>query len=354
LKKFLLVNENGSDNIGDHAINEGLKELLTESDCQFNSEPFSTTHVHQAPVNTTTTSLSLSQKLRKLLFSFKPFYLLMWLLKHKGRIKQACSKDYDGIIIGGGQLILSGASFPPALYAWARYARKRKIPLYLLGVGCGEHFYASETWLIKQALKCAEKIYVREYQSVTKLKQHFDVEASFCPDLAFGLQPLASDNERKNILVGMTDFAVYTRYCHEVDTPKIANYKDYLDTWYNQVLSMYQPGMTIVLASTTLSDAQCNRDLYQLLNNSTLKDNIRLIDGVLPLSDYRIELSRAKTVYSARMHSLILGKIEGATIEPWIISKKIENFLGLYTQQNAAELKLQLREVTKLLGAESE
>ena len=355
MKTFLLVNENGSDNIGDHAINEGLKALLSEAGCNYVSEPYSTTHTAPEGSNADeSVSPTLSQKLRKTLFKFKPFYLLMWLLKHKGRIKQSCSGNYDGIIIGGGQLILSGAAFPPALYAWARYAKKNKIPLYLLGVGCGEHFHRSETWLISKALTTTTRICVREHESVVKLDNYFTANAEFCPDLAFGLQPIVGQETRKGLMVGMTDYAVFKRYRHEVSAPKVESYQEYLTVWYDKVLAMHTPGTPIVLASTTHTDAQCNRDLYQRLSASAVSADVRLIDGVLPLEAYRRELSVIDTVFSGRMHSLILGKIEGAAIQPWVISKKIENFLGLYADKDIIELKTQLQGIVREIGVHGE
>ncbi|MCF6436779.1 polysaccharide pyruvyl transferase family protein [Pseudoalteromonas sp. MMG022] len=354
MKTFLLVNENGSDNIGDHAINEGLKALLSELGCSYSSEPYSTTHVDlsvESRNNNNQGSASLMSRLRKSLLQFKPLYLLMWLLKHKGRIKQCCEVKYDGIIIGGGQLILSGAAFPPALYAWSHYAKKSGTPLYLLGVGCGEHFHKSESWLVRRALKLSNRICVRENESITKLSTYFNAKAEFCPDLAFGLQPLKSSAKRSGLMVGMTDYAVFQRYRHEVKAPTINNYQEYLTAWYDKVMSVHVSGEPIVLASTTLTDAQCNRDLYQLLLNSPASNDVRLIDGVLPLDKYRQELSQVRSVFSGRMHSLILGKIEGATIEPWIISKKIENFLGLYAHKDPAVLKQQLQVIASEIGA---
>ncbi|WAJ69377.1 polysaccharide pyruvyl transferase family protein [Catenovulum adriaticum] len=337
-KHFLLVNENGSDNIGDHAINEGLKTLLSEKGYTYESAPFSTKkQVQQASQQKV--EKSVLTKLKRSILSIKPLFHFLWLQKNKALIQNQLNNQYDGIIIGGGQLILSGFAFPIAMHAWVKYAKQKNIPVYVAGVGCGENFLPSEVKLYKKALQQCDAIFVRETASIGKLKSYFNVEAEFCPDLAFGLTPLDKAQKANGIIVGMTDYAVYQRYKNEVTDNQYDTYDSYLNAWLNKTKSLIiDSEEPIYLASTTHKDAACNRDLYQLLK-AAVNNPIELVDGVESLDQYRRLLSRSRVVFSGRMHSLILGKIEGCELKPWVISAKIYGFLDTYGTLEYEEIK---------------
>lgn len=342
-KKYLLVNENGSDNIGDHAINEGLKSLLDDKGCSFESAHFSAKKTTEKVKNSTEqVDRSFTSNIKRWLLSIKPLFHLLWLLKNKNTIKVQLNGDYDGVIIGGGQLILSGFTFPVAMFAWVKYAKKMGLPVYIIGVGCGERFLASEIKLYQKALSQCDKIFVREQASIVKVKKFFDVDAEYCPDLAFGLTSKQLITERSGIVVGMTDYAVYSRYQKEVTTEGFLSYERYLDGWCDSVIKLLRDNAEpIILASTTNKDAECNRALYSLLKDN-LNNPITLIDGVKSLDEYRNILAGSRLIFSGRMHSLILGKVESCDFEPWIISAKIIGFLENYKNRNIVEVRTEL------------
>lgn len=344
-RPFLLVNENGSDNIGDHAINDGLRSLLNGKGYSYHSVPFATRKISKVDSRH---EISLFSRLKRIVLSVKPLFHLLWLLRNKASIKSGLSGEYSGVIIGGGQLVLSGFSFPIAMYAWVKYAKENNLPVYVVGIGCGEDFLLSEINLYKKAFKKCDKIFVRNKASIVRLKEKFGVESMFCPDLAFGLEPLAHEgrldgvDKLSGIVVGMTDHSVYKRYKHEVSGISYTNYDVYLNEWCNRLIKLLKDSdEPVYLASTTYKDAECNRDLHRLLIER-INNRVVLIDGVKNLTDYRKTLSGARLVFSGRMHSLILGKVEGCEIEPWIISGKIAGYLDTYNDTSCGDLRAAL------------
>ncbi len=349
-KHFLLINEHGSDNIGDHAINEGLKELLDEKGITHTSTSFLIRKTARPKKNNTQKKKISLSFISKIIFSFKPLFHLWWFIKNRSAIKKILDDDYDGVIIGGGQLILSGFAFPIAMYSWIKHAKNRNLPVFVVGVGCGENFLFSETLLYKNALKKCEKIFVREQASVIKMHSFFSLNVGFSPDLAFALYPIKTQKTVSGIIVGMTDFDVYKRYKKEMQSTDFPDYDSYLTDWSDRLIKLLiNKDEIIYLVSTTFKDAECNQDLYkQLLNR--VSNPIKLIDGVMPLDEYRLLLSQARLVFSGRMHSLILGLVENCYIEPWVISCKISGFLNTYENYTVQNLQEKLSKDLELFN----
>ena len=332
-KHFLIINENGSDNIGDHAINEGLKILLKNHDYSFQTSFFSINKKSSLNQNAKNNNNFL-RELKIIISKFKLLFQCFWYAKNKNFVNKVFeNKKIDAVIIGGGQLILSSDVFPIAMYTWVKYANRYKIPIYIFGVGVGETFSFSDTILYKLSLKHAAKITVREYQSIKKLKNYFGIDAIFCPDLAFGISPLEKKQKMSGVIVGMTDFNVYKKYKNEINNNQFNNYEEYICAWVKKTkMLLKDSNEPIYLISTTNKDASCNRDLYKILKYEC-KNPIKLIDGVPKLIEYRKILSRCRIITSGRMHSLILGKIEGCEISPWELSCKIKYFIQNYNDK---------------------
>lgn len=344
---ILIVNENGSDNIGDHAINEGLKSVIERGCKSFQCSPFSTTRSDSnlqfkniedslfKKNNFIKTKLVRIIKLSKFLLS------VYWLTKNFSRVKKAVSKkSVDTLLIGGGQLILSGSSFPIAMFTWIFLAAWYKKRIFLVGVGCGENFSSFEAMLLKVSLKRAKAIYVRELESIEKLSKFFGLTASYCPDLAFGLVPVESANAKSNrIVVGVTDFEVHQRYLGELSGKQYASKAEYIKSWQFKLQEILKDtNAEVVFASTTIKDITYNSELYETMLLSGVSNKLTNITQLQSLEDYRKLLASSNIVFSGRMHSLILGKIEGCEIIPWLVSKKIELFLKNYSGKKPAKL----------------
>jgi polysaccharide pyruvyl transferase WcaK-like protein len=350
---YLIVNENGSDNIGDHAINEGLQSILSALDKSYRSVPFasfgSNAKVSQSPSNRSLSKARFSGRLKNLLISNSFLLSVYWFLKNIRRVSD-CVSDIrvKGVLVGGGQLILSGSTFPIAMATWVILARFFKKPIWLVGVGCGEKFSRFESFLLRLALKRTTNILVREAESIDKLRTIFGVDAFYCPDLAFGLSPLPSIEKKDRLVVGVTDYNVYLRYHKEVGAPEHNCKEQYLFEWRDRLLALVSdPNIEIVFASTTLKDLSINNEFYNLIKDSGLPNMLTNINELLTLTQYRYVLANSKIVFSGRMHSLILGKIEGCVVQPWLISKKLVHFMQNYKSADTNTLK---KDVTKKIS----
>lgn len=343
-KTLLIVNENASDNIGDHAINEGLINILNNYNIQCDVAPFATFNQSSSREVKSSKTQERKKTIYQKIRSIKTVVRVIWWLKNKNRIRRYINNEIDAVVIGGGQLLLQNDVFPLAMFLWTKYANEKDIPVYVAGVGCGESFSWVDIYLYQCALRKSSVIITRELASKNKIKEFFKCESECYPDLAFGLSPLESSiSPCRGIVVGVTDYDVYLRYRHEVGGRSYRSFDSYIEAWLNRVLEILEDDEeSIILLSTTYKDAACNEHLYELLKNR-VNNPIELKNNLPLLEDYRAVLSRSRVVLSGRMHSLILGKIEGCSLEPWIISKKIENFLKDYNNENVFETRKRLK-----------
>jgi len=141
---FLLVSENSSDNIVDHAINDGLKSLLGVKGCNYRFVVFASRKISKVG---SLHDVSPFFKLKRVILRAKPLFHLIWLLRNRASIKTAWSSEYSGAIIGDGQCF----AFPIAMYTWVKYAKERKLPTYLVGGRCAGR--GSEIYLYKKAFR---------------------------------------------------------------------------------------------------------------------------------------------------------------------------------------------------------
>jgi len=350
---ILIVNENKSDNLGDHAINKGMVELFGTRGYHTKSFPFAT--FSNGVVGSEfkeKKNYTLITHLIKLLVNrlkgSKIISFIYWYYSNKKNIHRAIREPEVGeIVIGGGQLILSNKTFAIALYTWVKLSHQYGKKVSILGVGCGESFSFLERVLFRRALKSAHRVYVREPESLVKIRKNFSIRSYFIPDFAFALKERNCEGSKSNqIVVSVTDFSVYVRYKDEVNCNKFSNKSDYLLEWARLTSeSLLNSNTKIILASTTNSDAEISTELYTVLVELGLDNPIEDLGVPESLLAYRDILATSKIVISGRMHSLILGKVEACDVTPWIISKKVENFLLNYSSKSSEDYCLELNKI---------
>ncbi|MGY8900601.1 MAG: polysaccharide pyruvyl transferase family protein [Paraglaciecola sp.] len=354
MKTVLIVNECASDNIGDHAISFGVLQLIRDLNVNAESAYFSTKK-SKLKTNGKVATRTAFSVLKEVLSKNKFLSFFHWFVTNISRVYQSISKTQEAVILGGGQLLLTGRAFPVAIFTWVMISKLKSKNVYILGVGCGEKFSWLEKRLISTALKNAKSIYVREHESVEKLSQNFGVTAKCCPDLAFGLTPLNCHDKTKisRAVVSVTDISVHNRYAKELNRTPLYCHQTYIDMWFDMLMKeVNENGVNIeelVFSSTTESDARFTKMLYNRVVESKASLSLIIIDEVQNLDDYRRLISESNFVFSGRMHTLILAKIEGVRIVPWIISKKIDNFLLGYGRSKVPILRQELQGLVKLL-----
>ncbi|WP_167369180.1 polysaccharide pyruvyl transferase family protein [Phytopseudomonas punonensis] len=343
MKHVLLINEYFSDNVGDQAIARGLSDVFSSKGYLVSNEGFS-----RSRARVSSADLERQQGFLTGIFSssvvLKSIY---WFLKNFLRVFYASYKTKGAAVIGGGQLILAGSSFAIAMLTWIlalKFFGKRVI---LLSVGVGERFGYYERCLYKISFAMADDIFIRERVGLARLKKEFNVDARFCPDMAYALfAPVRSISEFKVCTVCVTSYDVHVRYAPELDLP-ILSREQYWEKWAQSLKGYASQGYAIRFAWTTESD---RHETIAFLEFMSLGVEFSFFDRELTLSNVMDELSKADIVIAGRMHALILAEICGCKALPWIVSKKIEIFAAEYLSCDARCLREEISSTVDSLG----
>ena len=352
MEKILIINEVCSDNIGDHAINEGITKVISEAGKFAVSVGFDAEkkHVKPRPIQKNT-KLSFVKKVRHYLLWKNQFVKYSrWYINNIKRIRKTLSEEYSSMIVGGGQLIQSGGTFPVAMYIWSREAKKKNVPMYIVGVGCAEKFTNLDKFLYKKAFSYSEGFYVRERKSIEKIEDFFSVKPGYIPDLAYALYDdasLASLDKKSYSIVGATAYYVHKKNIDETGAGEGESFENYISYWEDIIKKEIQGGNRVMLVSTTVEDADLNKYIYNNIVCNENKDYIILVEDVPNLSAYLEYLKGANRVYSGRMHSLILGHVNHCQLSPVVLSKKIEYYMQEYSTLSAIDLKTKVFETVQ-------
>lgn len=342
-KKILLINEGYSDNLGDQAINDSLQYLLK-------SQGINNIDFQDFTKNISSLiDISIDSKLKNkqsffigLLKKIIPSKI-RWTIKNINRIIRTSKNNYDLVIIGGGQLILSNATFSMAMVLWIsclKYFGNKNIVLF--GVGSGSKFNFIDKLLYKYALKKVFKIYVRDQNSKKILKNTFNIDSNFVYDVAFVHNKIiqATDSLKKYILLGVISFDVYTKY----NKKKISK-KEFFETWIQLLKDNNISIEDVKLFYTTQDDRVASLEFKNYISKE-YQIELEIIET--NTKDKLINvLNKSKLVISARMHALILGLTYGCNIITYPISDKLIEFNYMFNEnfdleevQNNIEMRI--------------
>jgi len=296
-KRVLLINR-GSDthNIGDEAINYSLKKMFENNSAQVDCENY---------------TLFYNRNGSKAVSAIRNF-------------KKAISvsrRNYDIVIIGGGQLILSNKSFPVSFFLWTLILKIfSNSKIYLFGVGVVDDFSSIEKKLISIGLKKVKGVYVRDVVSNGNLKKIFNVNSEVIPDPVFGISELFQPtlDKTNNILFGITTYTSIKRYGYLKESEE-----EYLINQANYVLEISE-NQSVKLIYNTQDDYKYTLKLKDLLQ-SKFNFEIDVLE-TKSLEAYLNIVSNAKKIISSRMHALIIARSYGVKIEPIVRNKKLKTF----------------------------
>lgn len=116
---IIIINQGWTDNLGDVAIGKTLKKELKD---------FHPIELQLAPIvaKPAQTAASKIFELVKLDFRYRK-----WIKKQLNGI----SEPISAAIIGGGELLAANMNFNSAMKIWIEQLNKRKIPVFLWGIG---------------------------------------------------------------------------------------------------------------------------------------------------------------------------------------------------------------------------
>jgi len=320
--KILLLNEGYSDNLGDQVINDSLHYLLKNNgiiNIDFQDFTKNINKPREISIkNKKTIKFFFILKILKKIVPSK----IKWLIQNINRVIKISRHDYDLVIIGGGQLILSNATFSIAMFLWIfllKSFRNKKIILF--AVGSGTKFNFLDKILYQYILKSVSKIYVRDHNSKKILKYIFDIDTTLVYDVAFIHSRIFNKvrNPQENILLGVISFDVYKRY-----NKNNISEEYFFETWI-QLLNKNSINIeNIQLFYTTQSDRTASLKFKNYIS-SEYQIDLEIVET--STKDKLIdELNKAKLVISARMHALILGFTYKCEIITYPVSDKLIEF----------------------------
>lgn len=342
MSRFLIINESCSDNIGDHAINYGLQKLISNNDESFLSVGFDAKEKNEKGKEIVSKHgvKFLLKKIKKYISKKNQWAkYLLWIFKNLNRVRVAAKKEkYKGAFIGGGQLIQSGGTFPIAMFLWTYFLSKNNINIILIGVGCAEKFSKLDCYLYKKAFQRIHKIYARDNHSIQNIRNFFEVESEFIPDLAYALYQNYDKTVSNITIVGVTAYYVYLKSADELRNIKYLSVDEYVADWLDKVIYEIERGKHICFASTTVQDCVLSNHVYEILCKKGYQKSISIIRGVPDLNEYINILRNANEIISGRMHSLILGHLSKCEIQSTGVNTKVQHYMSEYSSRNVSEI----------------
>lgn len=331
MKKVLVINEGGTVNLGDKAINEVItKKIESRGQTVCFGHYSAPSNTNLVPKKMSYSLPSLKKKVMlKVFFSINKltFNLLgyfMWIRRNKESIKSLVNiKGISSGVIGGGQLLKGNGSFPIALYCWSKEMRKLKIPYSIYGVGVSNDMDALSKYLVKKAVNNSDKTYVREeFSKQVLLNYKVSKEIGVVPDVAFAYSDIEVPKQvEKQLLVMPASYEyVYKAYNDN------HSYESYLNSWVEEsfnYIKLNNWDKIIISYSTISQDRSTAYDVFQKIKE--LYDNVIFMD-VASLSEFIDLINGSAGIYSARMHPLIIAAAYKRRVFTYRVSKKLELF----------------------------
>lgn len=341
MKKVLVVNRGNCDNLGDQAINLAMQGfIIKESKCEVKFEEFTTLAKEPKRIEIPNINVRIKNKVKVLLKKLLPLKAI-WVIRNFFRIKKAVNSDIDIVIVGGGQLILSNSAFDIASALWVYLSKKYNKKIIFCSVGSGTNFSMINKALYGYALKYCDGICVRDVKSKETLKNIFNVESFVSGDIVFTNQYEEKNTVKKElVLLGIPCLSVYNHYNSNV------SHEQYYEIWLEFINDNKVNIKDCTLFYTTYADYVESVNFNVMLENK--------YGFALPVTDAnnleKLELlmDSSRLVLSGRMHGLIIAINNGADVIPFPISKKIESFKDILTDNaNLEEYKINVNNETR-------
>lgn len=327
MKRILTINEYWSDNLGDVAIGETVKKYCLLNgysvDCvdYTKQSKYEIGEITYKEVNNKKIIQKIKNKVKeifpitKTIIWFKNNWRIFWNIR---------SENYDKVIIGGGQLLLSNGYFPIALLVWFFIVKKfMKAEIYLVGVGTGDKIEYQDKIIFKLILPKFDGIYIRDRESVNKLSSiSKKIKMELIPDIVYSYNQLFPHGTliKENIfLVGIMDF----KTINKIIQTKYSSEEEYMDHWFD-LINKYSKNFTVKLCYNTYSD---KKQTYVFKKYCKEKYGVDFeILKTDKLDELTSALSVSNAIMSARMHAMILGLNFECEVIPFVFSDKLRSF----------------------------
>lgn len=321
-KKILILNQGHTENYGDVAINETVTSFFKCKNFEVDFFPF-----YSEELSLGKNYKKIPKNILKILYYF-PFILDR--IVKKTINKNFKELNYDGIIIGGGELLCGHREFNSALYVWTKLARRKNIPVYIVGVSGDEDMPKNLINRNKKALNRCSWIYVRDQYTKDICDKFYLVKAEKGPDVVFGYNKICSKKENKTEeKEGVV--CVPIQYCYPIKkNMKLNNQEEYYEYLIELIAREVKDKEKITITSSVQSDNEFNNKFYLYVKDKFPKNEV-VFERYKNLNQYIKLVQKSRTVISARMHALILAILNNCTIITVPFKKKLEIFNEEYS-----------------------
>lgn len=259
-------------------------------------------------------------------------------------------KNYNVVLVGGGQLIQSNRKFPLSFFLWVFFIKIfSSSKIHLFCIGADRHLKLKGKIIYRLMMSQVNSAYVRDGVSRDSLKNNFKFDSTIIHDPVFLLGSLLvigkSKSEEKNgiMLFGITNYSTVNRY-RFMDL----NEKQYLEEMSELFFSHYKNHRKSFLIYNANSDL-----VYTKIFKKHLFEKFKIKISIMEserLTDYIKNIEASTTVISGRMHALIIAKTYNVeNIVPIIRNEKLEVFSELLEHYNIIEHEKKMKKAIQVV-----
>ncbi|CUP17397.1 polysaccharide pyruvyl transferase family protein [Clostridium disporicum] len=323
-KNILILNQGITENYGDVAINNTITSFFKSKGFNIEYYPFWLEEYVFGKENI------LSKILMHAVWKI-PF--LMDFFNKNSIINKFKRLDYDAIIIGGGELLSGHRGFNSSLNIWSKFAEKRKIPIYLLGVSGDTNMPRYIFNRNKKSLNRFSGIFVRDSHSYDMLRNEYNVECKYSPDVVFAYNSICQNDNadlgiRKQLLCVPIDFNDSIN--KNMNIKDVEEYNEYL---IKKILDNLKGNSKVLITCSVLDDVKFTKSFYNYAKNKLKEVEVEYVDYTC-LDDYIELVKKSNCVISGRMHALILAFVNKCKIVPIPFKEKLICFNNEYSNEN--------------------
>lgn len=306
----IIINQGQTDNLGDIAIGKTLKRELKE----FHPIELQFAPIVAKPMHT---SISKIFELVKLDSSYR-----RWIKKQLNQI----SEPISAAIIGGGELLATNMNFNSAMKIWIEQLHKRKIPIFLWGIGGG---YTNPIYRVRYrlALKKVDEVCVRDAYSKQVVEQCYGRTPLIYPDVVFlygkAQEVCGKNSKTKKVCCNVLSYEYYK------NAGGNKSKAEYFDEW-KKMVDFYTDSNTIVLFSSTTNEDRKTTEEFS--KKYDWRESYLSFPNTV--EEYWNQLEDVDYVISGRMHAMILAMQRGCICIPYAWKDKLEVFKREYCDSN--------------------
>lgn len=326
-KNILLINQGHTDNIGDIAINNTIKNFFENLNYDVCSVPYWDEH-------------EIFRKYNKIYKIIRKFDFIMDFFMRKYIRKKIKNKKIDAVIIGGGDLMSAHRGFNCALYNWTKYLFDKNIKIFITGISTNNDITKKERKRYEKALKKCDFVSVRDEFSLNLIKNNYDIDCNYYPDVVFAYNKIMNINYKhgkknnKDNIVMIAPIKFNEGLKYYLNTKDEKEYFNYL---YNKAINIISKDDIILITSTVKNDENTSMNFYNYLSERI--NNKVIFEKYIDFENYIHILEKTNLIISARMHAMILGLIYGCDkIVAIEHNKKMQIFSREYCKNKSIDI----------------